>query len=76
MRVTFGLWKRTVKIDGEEATVFSGQLPGGYEMTLWPVKNRRGNKSPTHELVITEKRERREQDTGDQGGDDGGTAPF
>jgi hypothetical protein len=72
VRATFALWKRTIKVNGEDATVFSGPLFGGMEITIWPVKERKSNNSPTHELVVSERREK--SSAGNQAGEEG--APF
>jgi hypothetical protein len=58
VRATFALWKRTIKVSGEDVKVFSGTLFGGMEITIWPVKDRKHEKSPTHELVISERRQK------------------
>lgn len=74
MRVEFPLWKRTVKINGEEVSILSGPGLSGYEITIWPVRDRKGDRSPTHQLVVQERRERNGADGG--GGAGGDQAPF
>lgn len=54
MRAEFALWER--KLD-DGRVVLSGPLFGGLEVAIWPARERKHEMSPTHSLVISERRQ-------------------
>jgi hypothetical protein len=74
VRIEFPLWHRTIKVNGEEIKILSGPGPtDDTELTIWPVKDRKSDKAPTHTLVCSKRRVNREPGS-DQGSGEG--SPF
>ena len=59
MRCEFALWQKTLE-DGR--VIMSGPLFGGMEITIWPAREKKSERSPTHTLVVSERKPKKGQE--------------